>query len=350
MITLAEPGPLVDELLTAGITVHSLGARSPWAAPILPSRIATLLRSHRAEIVQTWMYHADLVGGIAARMAGLPAVWGIQAGTSVGTKRSTAILRRALAPMAKYLATEIVCCGETSRTAHVELGFPSNMVVVPNACDTERFEPDRDRREQIRAELGIGDAPLVGMVARADALKDHESLITAIAIVRRTIPNTHLVLVGAGVDTTNGALVSLIRAAGIDNCTHLLGARSDVEAIDASLDVFVLASRSEGLPLVLVEAMSCGVPAIASDVGDCARVIGDTGRVVAVGATDELAAAISEVLALGATQRATLGARARSRVQAEYSLDAALAGYSEVWRRAATPGRSKGMRPARRAR
>lgn len=332
VVCLSERGPLAQPLERAGIRVHDLGARSALGAVYVPWRLARLLRAERIDLVQTWMYHADLLGGLAGRMAHRPVVWGIQSGRMTGAKRTTAALRRVCALVSRRLPAAIICCGNSARQAHLDLGYPTEMAVVPNACDTEAFRPDPDARASVREELGLTDADrVVGMVARVDPLKDHATLLEAMGRVARDRTDAHLVLVGAGTDRANQLLVSQAGAAGLAGRSHLLGQRSDVARLVNGLDVFVLSSRSEGLPLVLAEAMAAGVPCVTTDVGDCAAVVGETGRVVAVGDAHAMATAIGELLDAPAHEVDERRAAARRRAVDRYSLDAAVQEYRAIW-------------------
>ena len=152
-----------------------------------------------------------------------------------------------------------------------------------------------------------------------------------------------LVLVGEGVTGTNTALLDLTRAAGLAGRVHLLGERSDVPAIMAALDVLVLCSAwGEGFPNVLGEAMACGVPCVATDVGDCRMILAGLGELVPPREPEALAAALRRMLDLPAARRLELGAAGRRRVATDFSLPAAAARYRRLYQRLATGTRRRG--------
>ncbi len=153
---------------------------------------------------------------------------------------------------------------------------------------------------------------LVGLAARHDPLKDHGNFLKAAAIVARRFPMTRFVLCGDKVDANNPAIMAQISSLGLAEKCHLLGPRRDMARIHAALDVAVSSSISEAFPLVVGEAMSCGVPCAVTDVGDSAMMVGATGRVVPPRDPDALAGAILELLSLGPDARAQLGADAQS--------------------------------------
>lgn len=328
VVTLRDPGPLAETLGSRGIPVRSLRAHKLRSTIGLPFRLRRILRIERIDLVQTWMYHADLVGGIAGRLAGVPVVWGIQAGARTASLRSS-VTRWICARLSRALPSAIICGANSIERIHRELGYSGEIIVIPNSCDLQVFRPDSTARDRIRRELGLEDGtPVIGMVARLDSTKNHDMLIQATSLLDGSV---HLVLVGADVDSQSEDLRASIERAGLQRRCHLMGIRDDIAAIDASLDVFVLASHSEGLPLALAEAMACGVPCVATDVGECGAVIGPTGAVVPPGAVEAMAAAIGRILALPPSDRLALGQSARARVAERYSSRAAARSYAEVW-------------------
>jgi glycosyltransferase involved in cell wall biosynthesis len=205
---------------------------------------------------------------------------------------------------------------KTASQIHISLGYAvQKMMVVPNGFDLARFRPDEGARGRVRASLGCtDDTPLVGMVARFDPLKNHSGFISAMALVHRQMPEVHLCIAGKGVDRDKQELMRLIEKLGLLDNTHLLGARDDVPELMAALDVLACPSHAEAFPNVVGEAMACGVPCVATDVGDCAYIIGDAGHVVPVGDVAGFASSAEVLLKLSRTQQIELGQRARARV------------------------------------
>jgi glycosyltransferase involved in cell wall biosynthesis len=146
------------------------------------------------------------------------------------------------------------------------------------------------------------------------------------------MPHVHFVLAGKDVDSENPALVGSMRAAGVlENC-HLLGLRNDMPQLMAALDLLASSSAyGEGFPNVLGEAMACGVPCVVTDVGDSAAIVGDTGRSVAPGDAQGLAAAVEELLTLPRSERVALGRRARDRVETRFEIGKVVERYQEFY-------------------
>ncbi|HYR07436.1 MAG TPA: glycosyltransferase [Longimicrobium sp.] len=340
VVSLLPGGIVADAIRELGVPVHSLRLRGVWDAPAGVVRLARLLRRLRPDVVQGWMTHANLMAGAAARLAGgVPVAWGIH-NVNIGGGTNNAFTRSTIwigGVLSGRLPGRIVYCAQTALRAHEAVGYePGRGVVIPNGFDVDAFRPDPAAGAAVRAELGIpADAPVVGLVARWDPLKDHETFVAAagrLAAGRLAAgrPDARFVLAGRGVDAGNAALARMLEAAGIADRCHLLGDRRDVARVLAALDVSALSSRMEAFPLVVGEAMACGVPCVVTDVGDAALLVGDTGRVVPPGDPEAMAAAWRELLELPPEARARLGLRARARIVERYSLRTAVDRYQAL--------------------
>jgi glycosyltransferase involved in cell wall biosynthesis len=329
-------GELTRALQELGVTVEPVGMRAGIPDPRAVFRLARLLERSRADVVQTWLYHGDLVGGLAARLAGIPVVWGVHHSVMdpASTKRATQAVRRVCALLSARIPRAIIACSQSSVTAHVGAGYSADrFVVVPNGFDLERFRPAPEARQRLRNELGISrDADVVGHVARWDPNKDYPNLINAAQRVLRRRPATHFVLAGNGISDGNRELAAHIAAAGIGGVRiHLLGRRADVPALMAGFDVLCQSSSSEAFPSVIGEAMACTVPCAVTDVGDSRLIVGDTGRLAPARDAAALAEAILSLLALDADTRRELGRRARDRIAENYSVDSVVGQYIKVY-------------------
>jgi len=329
-----EIGPRIEAL---GVPVHALGMRRGVPNPWVVVQLACLLRQLRPDVVHTWMYHADLLGGLAARLAGCRRViWGIRHSNLSKTenKRSTLWVAQACARLSPWLPAQILSCSSRAKVVHAQIGYRADKIhVIPNGFDLSRFQPDAPARADVRAELGLpADAPLVGLIARFDPQKNHAGFVQAAAQVQGQIPQAHFILAGQGVDARNAALQAAIAAhPGLAAHMHLLGRRDDVPRLMAALDVLASSSFGEAFPNVLGEAMACGVPCVVTDVGDSAEIVGDTRRVVAPGDMDGLGRELVAVLSLPAAERAALGQRARQRVRENYEIGHVTRMYEAVY-------------------
>ncbi len=198
------------------------------ASPISFLRLILQIRRLKVDVVHTWLYHADLIGGLAARLAGVESIcWGIRSSNldPDKTRWSTRLARKVCAWLSATVPKHIFVNSETARVLHIELGYAADkMEVIPNGFDLSRFMPDQEARVSMRAELGCaGDTLLVGMIGRFDPLKNHQGFFSAMAVVHKHFPSMQLVLAGTGVDCHNEELVRLAKGAGLMTHTHLLG-------------------------------------------------------------------------------------------------------------------------------
>jgi glycosyltransferase involved in cell wall biosynthesis len=202
--------------------------------------------------------------------------------------------------------------------------------VIPNGIDAERFHPDDAARAKWRRRLNIkSDAWVIGMVARVDPMKAYDTVVEAAGILSVARPEARFILAGAGADTSNPWLPGAIARRGLTDTVRLLGEVTDIETLYPAFDVASLSSAfGEGFPNAVAEAMACGVPCVATDVGDCGLIIGRTGRVVPPRDARALANAWLELLALPPTERAKLGEAARRRIVESYDT-ARLAEHTE---------------------
>lgn len=338
VISLAPLGPIGERIAARGYPVESLGMRRGMPSLGALLRLVRRLRELQPDVVHTWLYHADLLGGIAARLARVGRVaWGLHNSTlePASVRARTRAVVRACALVSHRVPDRILCCSEVARKLHVECGYPAErFAIVPNGLDVERFRPDPISRQAVRAELDLpSDARLVGLIARWNPQKNHAGFLQAAAEVRRRQPNARFILAGTGVDDRNAELVALVEGYGLGDAVRLLGPRHDTPRLIAALDVLASASGyGEAFPVVLGEAMACGVPCVATDVGDSAYVIGGAGRVVSPGDMDGLAAAIDELLALPAAERAALSHRARERIVGRFAIDRVARQYEAFYR------------------
>ena len=345
VISLTDLGVVAERIAKLGVRPRALGL-SRLPNPIQIARLARMIAELRPDVVQTWMYHADLIGGVAAKIAGRARiVWGIHNSTldPATTQRTTRWTVAASSRLSHYVPDAIICVSQASRDLHVGAGYdPGKFVVIPNGFDLEQLRPDAESRREARRELGVDDASvLIGLVARVHPQKDHLNFVRAAGLLARRRPEVRFLLCGGagfqgGPDASpkNGDLVAAIEREGLVARFLLLGQREDVPRIMSALDVGALSSSyGEAFPLVIGEAMACGVPCVVTDVGDSGHLVGDTGRVVPPRDPAALAAAWEELVDLGAEGRVRLGRAARARIEAHFSLAQVAAGYAGLYRR-----------------
>jgi glycosyltransferase involved in cell wall biosynthesis len=337
VLSLTSLGEIGPRLLARGVSVEALGMRPGLPSPLLFVRLVRRLAALRPDVVHTWMYHADLLGGLAARLAGVRSlIWGLRHSNldAEANKASTLRVVRLCARLSSWLPQRIACAARRARDAHVAIGYAADrMVVIPNGFDLRRFAPDASARTSVRTELGMpADAPLIGMVGRFDPQKNHRGFAEAMRQLHQRRPDVHALLAGEHVDPRNTKLVHWLHDAGVTDVCHMLGRRDDMPRLMASLDVLVLPSIGEAFPNVVGEAMACGVPCVVTDVGDAADIVGDHGRVVASGNMPALADAVIELLALPVPARAMLSSRVQDAMRQRFDIAVVARHYEGEYR------------------
>jgi glycosyltransferase involved in cell wall biosynthesis len=340
VISLMDTGFHGDRLASGGIPVHALGMARGRLKFAAVAELYRLVRAIRPDVVQTWMYHSDLVGGVVARMAGAKRiVWGIRASSLDPTKvpRSTRFVVKMNVIMARWVPDRIIVCSQEAARFHAALGYPQQkMTVVPNGYDLSAMKPDESSRLRMRNQMSIGSSEVVlGMVARWDPQKDHSNLLSALALLQqRDLAPWCAWFIGPGLTADNAELRNLLQRSGVADRVQLLGQRTDIPAILNALDLHVLSSSyGEAFPNVVAEAMACGVPCVATDVGDAGLILDGTGWLVPPRDSAKLAEAIE--CALRELTDAEVWARrkqsARRRIAEHFGLEAMIRAYNDLW-------------------
>ena len=330
VVSMTGPGTVGPLLTSASIELHVLQMRRGIADLRGLSRLIGILREVRPDILQTWLYHADLLGTVVRLVAPRCALlWNVQCAESIDAD----VVRRLLV---WYSAKPdaVVVNSLAGKRFHERLGYrPRRWEHIPNGCDTNVFRFDPEARLVLRRELQISDdAVVIGLPARFHPMKDHATFLAAAARLAATRSDAVFVLVGPDVDSHNSALGRSVAANRISGHIRLLGERHDMTGVYSALDIATLSSAfGEGCPNVLGEAMSCGIPCVATDCGDAADILGPTGVVVPPRDPEALAAAWDGLISLGPDARRSFGAKARDRVIASYDLPAIIACYDALY-------------------
>lgn len=335
VVSLTTLGVIGETLYFQGVRVHTLGMSSALNFPMTLWRLVRLIRQYRPAIVQTWMYHADLIGGLAARLAGsCSVVWNIRS-TAIpqGALSMTFWLVRLCAICSYFIPDRIICCANSAKTAHIKLRYASHiMTVIPNGYDFSAFELHSDSRAKARRELGFDDGDMViGVVGRFDPLKDFHNFVTAASYMAATRGDVKFLMVGRENEWSNATLRSWIEKAGLVKSFYLVGQQTDVVYYLSVMDVFCLSSVNEAFPNVVVEAMAIGLPCVVTRAGDAADILGDDDFVVPIKDSVSLADALLRMCDLDPVDRRMLGEKNAKKARAEYGIEKIRKKYEEVY-------------------
>ncbi len=340
IVSLMDLGKYGSLLQSDGHVVHTLGLKRGRIHLCVVARLMAILRGAAPDVVQTWMYHADLLGGLTARMVGCESVvWNIRNGSLEQPSRfMTRLVVRILAALSRWMPTRIVVCATDAAEVHIRKGYArSKMQVIPNGYDLSLFQPDAALRSNFRRLVDVDESIVaVGAVGRFDPQKDHASLIAAMRILAERGIRFVGVFVGRDMLESNAAINRLLQGHPLKNNLRLLGPRTDIPTVMNGLDIHVLASAyGEAFPNVLAEAMACGTPCVTTEVGDSADIVGNTGWVVPKRNPLALANAIADAISESSSPRWNRRRiAARQRVEKLYGIQRMVAAYNELWQQA----------------
>lgn len=324
VVSLTDNGELGVALENQGIKVFSLGASSLFAAPLVYIRLCKLIKKLKPDIVQTWMYHADLIGGLAARSVGIKnVVWNIRSThINKGGNKSTLFIRRVCALLSYLVPKKIICVAEVSKKVHESIGYCSpKMLVVPNGFDTKVRVLTGKERADLRVELGLSASDIVIIsVGRFNPDKDHKTFIEAAKLISDTRPNVKFLMIGRDITYSNKELSSLIVQSEYKNNFIFLGERRDVVTLLNISDIFCLHSITEGFPNVLGEAMLSKLPCVTTDVGDAGYLLNQRVWTIAHSNPDVLANKLIEMISMSPQERKNIGIQGYHRILQNFTI------------------------------
>jgi len=339
VFSMMDEGKYGPALKDAGIKVKCLNMRPGRVSLFGLWKLFVFLRKHKPDVVQTWMYHADLIGGIISRLAGVKnIIWGVhhtnlEPGKS---KRNTIVVAKLNAFISNFVPRKIVYCAQKSREIQESIGFNNSKgVVVHNGYNVADFQPNENLSMEFKSEMLLkNDDILLGHVGRFNPQKDYKNLINALALVSKQFDAFKAVFVGTNLDKNNHELVTQIESKNLLDHVELIGRREDIPKVMNAYSLFLLSSSSEAFPNVLNEAMACGTPCVTTDVGDAAVIVGDTGWIVPPKNPQALADAITKAIEEIKTNDESWLQRkeaCRKRIVNKFSIEKMIESYNRVW-------------------
>lgn len=337
VISLTDCGPIGSRIKALGVPVYSMEISKNLLLPIRLCRFIKLVSKLKPNLIQGWMYHANLAALFASWFITrkVPFIWNIRHTPYKlkDEKRLTAFLIH-LSAILSSRPTMILYNSHISACRHKLLGFSDkHQLVIPNGFDCNYFKPSKDARLKLRNFLGLNHKTfLIGLIARYHPMKDHMTFIQAARRLVTQYPDVHFILAGRGVDEVNSVLIKMIQEVNLMRNIHLLGECSNMPEITAALDISTNTSWSESFPNVVGESMACSVPCVVTDIGDSALIVGDTGIVIPIKNIDELVKAWVKLKKMGSIGRKQLGQKARERIVNNFSLSKIINSYEKTYR------------------
>jgi glycosyltransferase involved in cell wall biosynthesis len=326
VLSMTPPIDHMDELAAAHIKLETLSMQRGRPALVALLRYASFVRAWRPDVVHCHMVHANLLGRIGRLFnPRVPVVCTVH--NIVEGPRWREVAYRLTDPLAS--ATTAVSAAAAARYVRVGAVPPGRILTIPNGFDFSRDFVPAGAREAVRQALGV-DGFLWVTVGRLVRAKGHDLLLRAFRTVHERRPDARLAIVGDG--PAKDALIALTRRLGLEESVTLLGTRRDVPSILAAADSFVLSSRWEGLPMVLLEAAAHRLPIVSTDVGGCREVAKpELGAVLTDVTHEAISNAMLHVMELSSSKRASVGAALRNYIQSEFDIDEIVPRWEQLY-------------------
>ena len=337
VVSLTDLGSHGENIQSLGVPVSTLHLERGKINIRAIKKLGEIANDWQPTVVKSWMYHGNLVATTLRIGSKVPIIWGIH-NTKLSLRlssKNTIAVSGICSILSHIVPKKVVYCGDKAAEVHFNRGYSRrNAVVIPNGCDVERFAPNIDCRNQLRAKLNIKETmPLIGMVARFDPWKNHHSFLSALAKLKGKGINFKALLVGADVDKNNKALINKIRVLNLADDVILFGLQKDIPGIMNAIDIHVLPSIAEAFPTVLLEAMSSGVPCVSTRVGDAAEILGSTGWISKSPSSPDIGNAIECALAEMQNSKTWSNRKteARNHILHRFTIERTIKAYREIF-------------------
>jgi len=332
VVSLIDKGTQGKILEDLGIEVFEIRMRAGVLLPQKISKLRKITKFISPDIIHTWMYHAGLLSLLTGNK--YQKILGIRHSLHdlSKDKLTTRFIIRLLGRLSGRFNT-IIFNSSVSLQQHIALGYSTkNTNFIPNGFDCQIFKPLQNNRSALRKEMSIReDAFVIGNIGRYHKVKNHAGLIQAFSRFAKNNTNSHLVLIGKDLSNTNHSLIRLIKNLGLENRVSLLGEKTNIPELISMMDVYISSSVAEAFPNTIGEAMACGVICVATNVGDTAYLIGDTGILVNPDDTDGLVNGMNHAADLSISERKSIGKEARDRILDHFQQSTITLSYEKTY-------------------
>jgi len=334
VISLTNKNRIGAAIEDMGIPVHSLRASIGPRLVSSSLRLTLVMRKIRPDLVQGWMYHGNIAATLASK-SDVPLLWGIRHTIyDLSNERLATRLFIKLGSRLSHRPNRIIYNSQISIAQHESIGYNrEKSMLISNGIDYDKFKPDPNAKSAVRRELRLDSSTLlIGLIARYHPMKDQTTFLKAAQLLKQSYPNVQFALAGPDTDTRNGNLTSIIQSLGLTDSVHLLGDREDMPKLTAALDISCSSSAwGEGFPNVLGEAMACGIPCVATDIGESSTIVGNTGLIIPPQSPQQMAIAWNRLIEEGVDSRHQRGIAARGRIKNLFSIASTVRSYELLY-------------------
>lgn len=345
VVSLRDKGKYGDQLLRNNIKIHCLNMKPSRLSIFSLFKLIKILKIEKVDVVQTWLYHADFFGGIAAKLAGVKnLIWNIRHSdlNENDTKKSLKILVKILAKLSYFLPRKIIICSKKSIKIHEKLGYDKKkLIYIANGYDLKKHRPSISQRLMFRRKFNLNEKlPILGSVARFHPQKDHKNLLKALYLLKKNQILFKCFLVGFKIDKKNKSLNRLIKKFNLHQEIIIIEPQKEINKFMNGIDLHIMSSKyGEAFPNVVAEAMASGTPCVVTDVGDASEIVEKNGWVVPPNNAVKLAQGIKVALNnLKKNNWNSICTNGRKKISYKFSIKQMIENYKEVWNNKITDG------------
>ncbi len=333
VISMMDKGITGLKIEKLGIKVHTLNMKR--GVPNLSAIRKTINLCKNADIIQSWMYHADLFSFIVSRFCKpKKLIWGIRRSNLEWdkNKKSTIMIAKINSILSRYV-DNIVSCSIAATEVHRKIGFDKKkLITIPNGFAINKFYNIKEAKAKLCKQFNISsEKKIFTLVGRWEILKDHENCLKALRILSERRDDFVLILCGTNITEENEKLLNMIEENKLKDKVLLLGRRDDVPEIMSATHIYISSSSGEGFPNVIGEAMACETICVVTDVGDSAYIVGETGEIVPRKNPLLLAKAIEKVLNYSEEQKKNKRKLARQRIVDNFEISNIIKKYNKLY-------------------
>jgi len=326
VFSLQDKGQLYSDIKKLGVPVYCFSMFHKIDFIFKFIKLIYTIHKLKPDIIHTWMYHSNIIAGFAAKIVSrCKIVWSIHASKlDAGfTKRSTKIAIKLSSLMSFFIPHKIIFCSNSSYYLHQIIGFDnSKMAVVPNGVDLKLFKKSNANKLELINKINNEDNTIfIGMAARYDPMKGYDIFIRSAKILCEKYSNVHFLLCGSNVTNSNHELVKMIIDDNLVSRIHLLGYISDMPKFYNSINILTVASSyGEAFPMSICEAMSCEVPVVSSDLGDCSYIINDSEMIFPINNAEILSKRWEKIITHDEEIKHMIGKKNRERIMSLFEI------------------------------